>query len=541
MEGLMMDFPLTLTHLLRRAEAFFGDGEIVTRLPDRSFHRTNHRETLGRARQLAVALQRAGLERGDRVATLCWNHHQHHEAYFGIPCGGFVLHTLNLRLHPGDLDYIAKHAGDRAVIVDRSLTPLLDQFVGSTPIEHVIVVEDDYEQLIADAEPDAWRDPELDENEAAAMCYTSGTTGRPRGVVYSHRSSVLHALGVGANNPLGLGFGIGDAVMPVVPMFHANAWGYPYLATAIGAKLVYPGPHLDPESLLDAFAQEGVTWTAGVPTIWLGILALLDAQPDRWDLSHMKGMLVGGSAAPRSMIAGFKQRHGLNVVHGWGMTETSPVASTAQLLGELRDADEETQFDYIAMQGIPLPLVELRNRDEEGNILPWDGEAMGELEVRGPWVAAGYYETPEQADRWTPDGWFKTGDVVSIHPRGFIQIKDRSKDVIKSGGEWISSIEIENIAVGHPKAAICAVIGAAHPKWDERPVLLVKLKEGETATREEFLKFLEGKIARWWTPDDVVFVDDIPLGATGKIDKKLIRDRMKDYVLPTAAPAKARA
>src|SRR5436190_646648 len=292
----MMDFQLTLPHILKRAETYFGDGEIVTRLSDKSFHRTTYRDTMRRARQLALALQQLGLERGDRVATLCWNNYQHHEAYFGIPCGGFVLHTLNLRLHPNDLAYIANHAGDRAVIVDRSLLPLLESFVGRTKIEHVLVVEDSYEELLAGADPDAWRDPELDENEAAAMCYTSGTTGMPKGVLYSHRSTLLHTLGVAAGNPLGLGISEGDCILPVVPMFHANAWGYPYIATMLGSKLVYPGPFLDPESLLDDFVQEGVTWTAGVPTIWLGILQLLDGEPGRWDLSRMKGMLVGGLA-----------------------------------------------------------------------------------------------------------------------------------------------------------------------------------------------------------------------------------------------------
>src|SRR5581483_10906340 len=298
MDGLMMDFPLTLTHVMRRAEQFFGDREIVTRLPDKSFHRTNYRETMRRSRQLAVALRQLGLERGDRVATLCWNHHQHLEAYFGVPCGGFVLHTLNLRLHPNDLAYIAAHAGDRAVIVDRSLVPLLEQFRDRTKIEHVLVVEDSYEKLLASAEAADWRDPELNENEAAAMCYTSGTTGLPKGVVYSHRSTVLHALGVAAGNPMGLGVSEEDVILPVVPMFHANAWGYPYVAAALGAKLVFPGPHLDPESLLEDFVEHGVTWTAGVPTIWMGILQLLDANPGKWDLSRMKGMLVGGSAAP---------------------------------------------------------------------------------------------------------------------------------------------------------------------------------------------------------------------------------------------------
>jgi fatty-acyl-CoA synthase len=524
MDGLMMDFPLTLTHLLKRSETYFGNGEIVSRRADKSLHRTTYREVTARARQLAAALQKLGLERGDRVGTLCWNHSQHHEAYFGIPCGGFVLHTLNLRLHPNDLAYIANHAGDKAVIVDRSLVPLLEQFRERTQIEHVFVVEDSYEELLATASADEWQDPLVDENEAAAMCYTSGTTGLPKGVVYSHRSSVLHSFAVAANNPLGLGISVNDAILPVVPMFHANAWGYPYVATMTGAKLVYPGPHLDPESLLDLMSTEKVAWAAGVPTIWLGILQLLDADPSRFDLSAMKGMFVGGSAVPRALIAAYKQRHGIQIIQGWGMTETSPVASTAALPHDLADVDEETQFDLEAMAGIPLPFVEVRVRVGDEDV-PWDGESMGELEVRGPWVASTYYDTPEAADRWTADGWFKTGDIVSIHERGYIQIKDRSKDVIKSGGEWISSVELENALMAHPAVAEAAVIAIPDDKWAERPLAAVVLKPGAAASADELRDFLAPSFAKWWLPDRVEFIDEIPKTSVGKFRKTALREQ----------------
>jgi acyl-CoA synthetase (AMP-forming)/AMP-acid ligase II len=533
MNGLMMDYQLTLPTLLRRVETFFGGKRVSTRLPDKSWHAYTYADMARRSKQLAVALRQLGLERGDRVATLGWNTHQHLEAYFGIPCGGFVLHTLNLRLHPSDLAYIADHAGDKAVIVDRSLLPLLDAFRGETKIEHVFVVEDSYEELLAGANADDWRDPELDEREAAAMCYTSGTTGRPKGVVYSHRSTMLHALGVASYTPLENPVTEADVVLPVVPMFHANAWGYPYLSAMIGSSLVMPGPFLDPETLLDDFVEEGVTWTAGVPTIWLGILQQLDAHPGRWDLSKLKGMLCGGSAVPRSLIAAYKQRHGMTIVQGWGMTETSPVASVTDFIGDLRDADEETQFDFAAMAGLPLPLVEIRARVGEEEI-PWDGETMGELEVRGPWVAAGYYDTPEQAERWTSDGWFKTGDICSIHPRGFIMIKDRAKDVIKSGGEWISSVELENALMAHPSVAEAAVIAMPDPKWDERPLACVVLKEGESVGADELREFLAPQFAKWWLPDRIEFVSEIPKTSVGKFKKTALREQFAQEPAPAS-------
>ena len=524
MNGLMMDYQLSVPQILNRAETFFGDQEVVTRLPDKSFHRYTFREMAGRAKQLSTALQKLGLERGDRVATLCWNHYPHLEAYFGIPGGGFVLHTLNLRLHPDDLAYVADHGEDKAVIVDRSLLPLLEQFLERTKIEHVFVVEDSYEELLATASPDEWEDPQLDEREAAAMCFTSGTTGRCKGVVYSHRSTVLHSLGQALITPIGMTVSEREAFLPVVPMFHAMAWGYPYTCTMVGAKLVYPGPYLDPESLLEDMVEERVTVAAGVPTVWMTILQLLDHEPGRFDLSALRAMLVGGAAAPRSLIAGFRQRHGLTIVHGWGMTETSPLASTADIVGDLHEADEETQLDAAATQGLPLPFVELRACAEDGTPIPWDGETMAELQVRGPWVCQAYYDSPESTDRWTDDGWFRTGDIVSFDERGFVQIKDRSKDVIKSGGEWISSVDLENALMGHPAVAEAAVIAVPDEKWGERPLAVVVLRAEAEATATELREFLAPSFAKWWLPDRFEFVDEIPKTAVGKFRKTALRE-----------------
>ncbi|WP_224248499.1 long-chain fatty acid--CoA ligase [Hyalangium gracile] len=535
--GRMMDFPLTLTHFLERARTFYGRSEIVSRRPDRSLHRYTYADFYRRACRLAGALKRLGVKPGDRVASLCWNHHQHLELYFAVPAMGAVLHTLNLRLHPNDLGYIARHAEDRVIVVDRSLLPLFEKFAGAVPsIERVIVVPDDgpvpsgrldYEQLLA-PEADSFDFPELEERTAAMLCYTSGTTGNPKGVLFSHRSTVLHTLASCTADVLGVCEA--DTVLPVVPMFHAAAWGLPYDAVATGAKIVMPGPHLDPTSLLDLMAQERVTVAGGVPTIWIGILALLDQEPKRWDLSAMRTMAIGGSAAPPAMIDGFRKRHGLVVTHAWGMSELNPVGTLARLKRHHADADDATKLSVRASQGFPLPFVEQRHVSDTGQVLPWDGSTMGELEVRGPWVASSYYGD-EGKDRFTKDGWFKTGDVVTIDPDGYLRITDRSKDVIKSGGEWISSVALENALMAHPAVLEAAVFAGRHPKWDERPLAAVVFKQGKSATKEELAAHLEKHFASYWLPDAYLFVQQIPRTSTGKFLKTKLREEYGDYLL----------
>lgn len=536
MNGLMMNYQLTLTAILERAEALFGPKEIVSRLPDKSFHRYTYADFVRRTKQLTLALKKLGVKSGDRVATFCWNHHQHLEAYFAIPSADAVLHTLNLRLSAEDLTYIANHAQDKVAIVDKVLWPLFDKFRDRVQIEKVIVVSEDgevppgtlnYEQLLAEMDPKDFVYPQTDENQAAAMCYTSGTTGKPKGVLYSHRAMTLHSLAAALPDVLNLSES--DTVLPVVPMFHANAWGLPYTATMIGAKQVYPGPFLDGPSLLEDFEKEKVTVTGGVPTIWLGILQELEKDPQRYKLTPGMRMIVGGSAAPEAMIRKFDEFN-LQVIHAWGMTEMTPLGTVSNLTGELKAAPEDEQYAYRAIQGRPAPFVDLRARGDS-ELVPWDGQTMGELEVRGPWVAAAYYNAPEAVDRFTEDGWFRTGDVVTLDQRGYMKIQDRSKDLIKSGGEWISSVDMENAIMGHPAVAEAAVIAIPDPKWAERPLAIVVLKEGKTATQEDIINFLAQKFAKWSLPDAVEFIDAIPRTATGKFLKTALRDRFKEYNL----------
>jgi len=531
-DGLMMAYDLTIPTILRRAESLFGAREIVSRLPDRSLHRYTYADLARRSRQLSAALRSLGVKPGDRVATLAWNHHQHLEAYFAIPALGAVFHTLNLRLSGEDLAYIVGHAGDTVLLVDEALLPVLEKFRGQVRLDHIIVMAPaatartgmlDYETLLAAADP-AVELPEPREGDAAAMCFTSGTTGRPKGVLYSHRAMVLHSMAEAMVDTLALSQA--DTVLPVVPMFHVNAWGLPFTCALIGAKLVLPGPFLDGDSLLELFEGERVTFTAGVPTIWIGILAALEKTPGRWSPPAGLRMLVGGAAAPLSLIQAF-DRHGLTVIHAWGMTETTPLAAVSNLRSELQDAPEGDRYVVRAKQGVPAPFVETRARGEDG-LIAHDGVAMGELEVRGPWVAAGYYNAPEGAERFTADGWFKTGDIVSIDPLGYIEIRDRSKDLIKSGGEWISSVALENALMGHPAVAEAAVIAIPDQKWQERPLAVVVLKEGKQATKDELIDFLRPKFAKFWLPDDVAFTTSIPRTATGKFLKTALRELHRD-------------
>ena len=542
MDGLIMDYQLNVPAILRRGEELFAHKEIVSRLPDKSWHAYTYEDFARRTKQLALALRNElGLRDGDRVGTFAWNHHEHLEAYIGAPVGGFVTHTLNLRLHPDDLTYIATHAGDRVLIADKMLWPLVESFKDRVGFEHIVAIGAgptpagaiDFEELLASANADDFEYRDIDERAAAAMCYTSGTTGQPKGVLYSHRAIAIHSLASTQSSTLGIGEA--DSVLPVVPMFHANAWGFPFTCTLVGSKQVFPGPHLDPQSLLDAFVEQGVTITAGVPTIWSGILQALDANPGGWDLSKLRAMIVGGSAAPQAMIEGFERRHGIHITHAWGMTEMAPMGSISALSSRELELPEEEQFTYRAKQGLPVPFVEIRARGGEG-LVPWDGATMGELEVRGAWIASSYYDAPDASDRWTSDGWFKTGDIVTIEPNGYIEIQDRSKDLVKSGGEWISTVALENALMGHPAVLEAAVIAVPDEKWAERPLAVIVLREGASATPDELRELLAQKFAKWWLPDRFEFVDEIPKTAVGKFRKTALRAQFA-----TTSPAEERS
>ena len=539
--GLMMDdYQLSLTPLIERAERFSARRGVVSRRPDGSIHRTTIGECAGRARRLGAALAGLGVRRGDRVATLLWNQPEHLELYFAVPLMGAVIHTLNPRLHPDELSFIAADAEDRLIVIDESLVSAFEAFRSAQAWEHVIVVSHsgdvpdgmlDYESLIADAEPMSW--PEPDERSAAAMCYTSGTTGRPKGVVYSHRALVLHSLS--AALPDSMSVSARDTVLPVVPMFHANAWGIPYTAAFAGASLVLPGPRLDPVSVLDLLADERVTMTAGVPTVWMAMLQALNAEPDRWDLSALERLIVGGSAVPRSMLEGYDE-HRLTIIQAWGMTETSPLGSVCRLTYDLTDAGTEEQYEYRSRQGIPAAFVELRARGDDGELIPWDDATMGELEVRGPWVAAAYHRG-QGAEKFTDDGWFQTGDIVKIDARGCIRICDRSKDLVKSGGEWISSVDLENLLMAHPAVAEAAVIAVPDERWGERPLAAVVLREGKEATADELREHLGQQYAKWQLPERFEFIEEIPRTATGKFKKTELRAQFVEAPAPERAPA----
>jgi fatty-acyl-CoA synthase len=541
MLGLMQDWPLLCHRIIEHAAKYHGGQEVVTRSIEGPIHRTTYKQIHDRALKVSQVLDRQGIKLGDRVATIAWNTWRHLECWYGIMGLGAICHTVNPRLFPEQIAWIINHAQDRIVMTDITFVPILEKVADKMPsVERYVVLTDkahmpgttlknaiNYEDWIAEADGKfKWND--FDENTAAAMCYTSGTTGDPKGVLYSHRSNVLHALM--ANNIDALGASASDTMLPVVPLFHANSWGIAFSAPSMGTKLVFPGAKLDGASVFELMETEKVTHTAGVPTVWLMLLQHMAAH--NLKLPRLRFVVCGGSAMPRTMIKAFVDM-GVTVRHAWGMTEMSPIGTLATLKPPFSEATGDARLDILQTQGYPPFAVEMKITDDAGKELPWDGKTFGRLKVRGPAVAKAYYRV--DADILDKDGFFDTGDVATIDGNGYMRITDRSKDVIKSGGEWISSIDLENLAVGHPAVAEAAVIGVHHPKWDERPLLIVQLKQGQKASREEILKFMDGKIAKWWMPDDVVFVEGIPHTATGKILKTALRDQFKAYSFPSAA------
>ncbi|MFC7411703.1 3-(methylthio)propionyl-CoA ligase [Hydrogenophaga atypica] len=542
MNGQMMQQPLLISSLLRHAERHHGTQEVVSRRVEGDIHRYTYADLASRSRKLAKALAGLGMAPGVRVGTIAWNTYRHLELYYAVSGSGAVLHTLNPRLHPDQLVWIADHAEDEVLCFDKTFLPLVEQvaerlktvrkFVLMVDKEHMPTVPKIpglicYEDLIAGEPTDRFEWPEFDEQTASSLCYTSGTTGNPKGVLYSHRSTVLHTFASALPDALNLS--ARDAVLPVVPMFHVNAWGLPYSACMVGAKLVFPGPGLDGKSLHELFEAEGVTVSAGVPTVWQGLLAHVQGNGLRF--STMRRTIIGGSACPPAMMSTFEDTYGVQVIHAWGMTELSPIGTVGILKGHQLDLPVEQRRSIQAKQGRGVFGIDMKIVGEDGAELPWDGKASGELLVRGHWVVEQYIKGDKSP---LVNGWFPTGDVATIDADGFMNITDRAKDVIKSGGEWIGSIDIENIAMAHPAVAMAACIAAKHPKWDERPLLVVVKKPNVEVSKEDLLAFFNGRIAKWWTPDDVVFVDAIPLGATGKMLKNRLREQFQDHLLTPA-------
>ncbi|MBT4686468.1 MAG: long-chain-fatty-acid--CoA ligase [Rhodospirillaceae bacterium] len=542
MLGLMQDRPLLISSLIDFAAQYHGDVEIVSRSVEGPIHRYTYADANHRARQLAQALGALGVSLGDRVGTLAWNGYRHLECYYGVSGIGAVLHTINPRLFPEQIVYIANHAEDRVLFTELTFVPLLEGIADQlSSVEAIVIMTDRahmpetslpnvhcYEELLA-AQEGSLQWPTFDERTASSLCYTSGTTGNPKGVLYSHRSTVLHSLSSCSQDVLGLSSQ--DSVLPVVPMFHANSWGIAYAAPMCGAKLVLPGMGMDGASIYELLETEKVTLSAGVPTVWLMLLQYLQQEDKK--LPHMSRTVIGGSAAPASMIETFEQDYDVTVIHAWGMTEMSPLGTTGNLKAKMADLDYSEKLRFKAKQGRAVYGVDMKITDDDGKELSRDGAAFGHLMVRGPWITKGYFKD-EGGSVLDADDWFDTGDVATLDGEGFMQITDRSKDVIKSGGEWISSIDLENIAVGHPEVTEAAVIGVEHPKWDERPLLIIVRNEGSSVEGRDILKFMEGKIASWWMPDDVTFVDEIPHTATGKIQKLQLREKFAGYKLPTA-------
>jgi len=543
MHGLMMERPLLISDIMRFADRNYPDVEIVAVTLDAPRHRTTWREVFRRSRQLANALTAAGVKQGDRVGSLAWNDHRHMELYYAVSCMGSVMHTINPRLFPEQLEYIINHAADRILFVDATLLPLLEALKGKIPcVERIIVMTSDeampapvrgklesYESFIA-GQPDTFDWPTFDERMASSLCYTSGTTGHPKGVLYSHRSNVLHAYAGCMRDAVGVSGQ--DVILAVVPMFHANAWGLPYNAAMTGTKLVLPGPKMgDAETLVELMNSECVTMAAGVPTVWTLLLNYL-AQSGK-KVPTLKKTLVGGSAVPYAMIKTFAEQHGVSVLQGWGMTETSPLGTVGTLRPAMESLPADERYRIHAKQGHGIFGIEMKIVDEDGKELPWDGQSAGELKVRGNWVCSSYFGLEHSAAH-DADGWFATGDVAVIGPDGFLQITDRAKDVIKSGGEWISSVDLENCACGHPEVLMAAAIGVKHPKWEERPLLLVVPRQGCQPTRDSLLTHIAEHFAKWQLPDDVILVESLPMTATGKVSKKDLRDKYRDYLLKQA-------